>query len=163
MRLTGLPILAFVLLVTNNQCLAQLGSTASGVAQTSIITPISLVKTSDLNFGTVNLGGGSNSKTVTSNNNSKTTTSTTGAASFTISGKGDYTFSLSFPDSVIITNGTDTIKISNFSSTSTLNLGGGSGSQQINVGGTMDPTKAKSKTNGTDSAAVLLPIGVNIN
>lgn len=147
----------FVLLIANTS-FAQ--ATATATATATIITPISIVKNVDMNFGIVavqaNTGGtvvlspaGTRSRTLgvtLSTANPGTVT----AANFTVSGTASYTYAITLPSSVTLTrqSGTETMTAGTFTSnpTSTGQLSSGAGQQDVNVGATL--TVAAAQTPG---------------
>lgn len=117
---------------------------ASASATATIITPISISKSADLNFGSVIAGGSTGTVVLsTAGVRSATDGATLGsgslatAAAFAVSGQASATYTITLPSSPItVTNGaSDTMTVdafgSNPSGAGTLN---GSGNQTVNVG-----------------------------
>src|ERR1700712_5355699 len=105
---------AAIIIAGTNASFAQ--ATATAAASANIITPITIVKTIDMNFGNVAVSatvagtavlapagtrstGGAGGVTLPA------TTGTVSAASFTVSGQGSYTYAITLPGSCVITNG----------------------------------------------------------
>ncbi len=120
---------------------------ATGTAQAAanIVTPISITKNVDLNFG--NIAAASTAFTVeldesgtrTSNGGTGTLPSVTGtvtAAEFTASGLTGATYAVTLPSSITITDGTNNMTVDDFNSNATLTLTGGS--ETFNVGATLN-------------------------
>lgn len=87
-------------------------STASADAQATIITPIAISKTTDLNFGVMSVSATTAGTCVLSTSNGRTATggvnlSTTGTqssnAAYTITGQEDATFAITLPGSATVT------------------------------------------------------------
>jgi hypothetical protein len=86
-------------------------SSASATASATIVTPLSIVKNTDMNFGNVAVqatNGGivqlapDGSRTRTGGVTLPAATGTVSAASFTVTGNGSYTYSISLPSSVTL-------------------------------------------------------------
>ena len=122
-------------------------SYAQSTASATIVTPIAIAVVNNMNFGNINAGSGgtvvlptTGARQATGGVTLPATTGTVSAASFTVSGQADYTYSITLPSTVTITHsaGTETMSIGTFVSdpatTGTLN---GSGTQTLNVGATL--------------------------
>ena len=122
---------------------------ATGTAQASanIVTPISITKNIDLNFGNIAASGSaftvelSTAGERTSNGGAGTLPSVNGtvaAAEFTVAGLTDATYAVTLPSSITIKDGgeTNTMTVDNFVSNSTFTLTGGS--ETFNVGATLN-------------------------
>jgi hypothetical protein len=120
-------------------------TTASAGAR--IITPISITKTTDLNFGDVVAGSSAGSVVLTTAAARSSTGGTTlgngtgvAAAAFTVAGQASSTYAITLPASTVsITSGANSMTVDNFTSnpagTGTLSTGG---SQALAVGGTLN-------------------------
>ncbi|OSZ78341.1 hypothetical protein CAP35_08785 [Chitinophagaceae bacterium IBVUCB1] len=156
-------IVICVILMTgfNKHSFAQQIASTSTNAATSVISPISLAKSSDMEFGSLNISTGGK-VTISPKGGASAkggvASGSVNAVTFTLNSQGGYSYSLSFPDSIKISNGTDSIVISNFTSVSSKDK---QGNQQIGVGATLQVGAAKVK--GDDSVTAILPIGLNIN
>jgi hypothetical protein len=146
---------------------AQVTGTATGSA--TIITPISITKTVDMNFGSIAVGTTLGSVVLAPDNTRSKTggvtlpavTGTVTAAQFTVNGLGTSTFSITLPSSYTITSGSNTMNIDTFTSTPS---GSGSlvgGTQTIKVGATLDV--AASQPAGTYTNGTGFPVIVNYN
>src|ERR1700757_1740594 len=91
-------------------------ATATASASANIITPISIVKTTDMNFGNVAVSATLAGTTVLAPAGTRTTgggggvtlpatTGTVSAAAFTVSGQASYTYAITLPPSCTITDG----------------------------------------------------------
>src|SRR5579871_264943 len=86
-------------------------ATATASASANIITPISIVKTVDMNFGNVAVSGSTagtvvlvpaGTRSATGGVTLPATTGTVSAASFTVSGQASYTYAITLPASCTI-------------------------------------------------------------
>src|ERR1043165_315006 len=121
-----------------NASFAQASATAS--ASANIITPISIVKTVDMNFGNIAVSATAAGTVVLGTNSTRTTgggggvtlpatTGTVAAASFTVSGQAGYTYAITLPSRCNITDGSsNNMTVNGFTSTpattGTLSSGG---------------------------------------
>jgi len=160
-------IAAVVLVAVTATVSAQVTGTATGSA--TIITPISITKTVDMNFGSIAVGTTlGNVVLAPDGTRSKiggvtlpAVTGTVSAASFTVNGLGTSTFSITLPTTYTNTSGVNTMSIDTFTSTPS---GSGSlvgGTQTIKVGATLDV--AASQPAGTYTNATGFPVIVNYN
>ena len=151
---------------------AQASVAAAGTA--TIITPISLIKTTDLSFGNLAVmstapgsvimdpsgtlsTGGAGGVTI------PTTTGTTSAATFEVTGAASFTYAISLPAATItLSNGSNSMDISDFTSypsgTGTLSI---SGTQTLTIGATLSVTAGQ--TPGTYTNPATMPVTVNYN
>ncbi len=157
--------LAIAGLTIGSYALAQANSaTATANANARIVTPISLTKTADLNFGDVVSSGVVGTVVVTpASARSATGGATLGngaavtAAAFTVGGQGSATYAITLPGSATVTSGPNTMTVNTFTSTpsptGTLSAGG---SQALNVGGTLNVgvSQATGTYTGTFSVTV---------
>lgn len=123
--------------------------TASATATATIVTPISITKDVDMNFGNVavqSTTGGTvvltpaGGRTRTAGVTLPTTTGTVTAASFTVNGTGAYTYTITLPSSAhTISSGANTMTVTAFTSTPS-GAGGqlSGGTQQLKVGATLN-------------------------
>ena len=167
----SLVIVAASLAIANTS-FAQATATAS--ASATIITPISIVKTTDMNFGNVAVSATVAGTVVLNPNSSRTTgggggvtlpatTGTVAAASFTVSGQAGYTYAITLPSSCTITDGAShNMTVNGFSSfpSSTGTLSGG-GTETLTVGATLNVSAAQAA--GTYTNATGVPVTVNYN
>jgi hypothetical protein len=147
-KMKRLVTLAFSIagLALGSIAFAQNTATATANATARIITPISISKTADLNFGDV-VASGSAGTVVLSTAGARSTTggaslgsgSAVSAAAFTVSGQGSATYAITLPASATVTSGPNTMTVNAFTSnpSGTGTLSGG-GSQNLNVGATLN-------------------------
>lgn len=123
-------------------------ATASADVFATIVTPISITKNSDMNFGNIATNGTvgtvvlspAGARIASSGVTLPATTGTVSAASFTVEGSGNYTYTITLPTSVIISSGTDQMTVNNFTSTPDAATGGTltAGEQTITIGATLN-------------------------
>ena len=147
-------------------------STANAPTSATIITPISLNKTVDMNFGNiaVNASAGTvilvpaGTRTKTGGVTLPVVTGTVTAATFTVAGEGSSAYSITLPATdltITRVSGSETMTVNTFTSTpsSTGTLSGGDGT--ITVGATLNV--AGSQVAGTYTNAAGFAVTVNYN
>src|ERR1700761_2984395 len=119
-------VIAAIAIVSANSSFAQ--ATATAAASATIITPITIVKNTDMNFGNVAVSatlagtvvlapagtrstGGAGGVTLPS------TSGTVSAAAFTVAGQASYTYAVTLPTSITITSGSNNMTLNSFTST----------------------------------------------
>lgn len=126
---------------------AQVSATAT--ASSEIIAPIAITKTGDMNFGIVvhsNVNGwvqlsAAGTRTTAGGALLLSQTGTVTPATFTVTGEPGYTYAITLPSSVTMTNtsgsGAETMVVQNFISSPTVAAGGvlNGGTQTLSVGG----------------------------
>jgi hypothetical protein len=128
--------------------------TASATATATIVTPISITKNVDMNFGNVavqSTTGGTvilspaGGRTKTGGVTLPTTTGTVTAASFTVNGTGAYTYTITLPSSAhSIASGANTMTVTAFTSNPLAAAGQlTAGAQTLNVGATLNVAAAQ--------------------
>jgi hypothetical protein len=145
-RTRMLFVAAFALACVATTARAQ--ETASATVTATIVTPISITKTVDMNFGNVAVQSSTagtvvlapaGTRTATGGVTLPTTAGTVTAASFTVNGTAGYTYTITLPSTATtITSGANTMTVTNFTSSpsGTGTLTGGS--QVLNVGATLN-------------------------
>jgi hypothetical protein len=157
--------LLFTLLVTG-AAFAQVGSSATATASAfaKVITPITITKTADLNFGTI-ISGPAGTVTVSpagvetaSGASIVSPNPNVSAAQFNVTGEPSTAYSISLPTSgITISNGAQTMTVDNFISTPTPNgLLSGLGAQSLQVGARLNvlANQAVGNYSGTFSVTV---------
>ena len=148
---------------------AQVSATANTSA--TVITPIAISKTVDMNFGSIAVSPTVAGTVALSTSGSRVksggvtlpaVTGTVTAAAFTVSGLGTSTYAISLPTTITLngpSSATMTVNsfISNPSGTGTLS----SGSQTLQVGGTLNVSAAQAA--GTYTNTTDMTITVNYN
>ena len=161
---------AIVVSLTMNYSYAQ--ATASATATATIVTPISITKNIDMNFGniSVNSSGGTvilapnGTRTNTGGVTLPIITGTVTAAQFTVSGQGNYTYDITLPSSsVVLSSGANSMNANSFTcsiSTTAGSLSSGSpGTQTFNVGATLTINANQAAGSYTTST----PFNVTVN
>lgn len=168
----SLAVASVAVIACSNTSFAQATATASAAA--TIITPISIVKDVDMNFGNVAVSATIAGTAILSPAGTRTTggaggvtlpatTGTVSAASFTVSGQASYTYAITLPTSCIITDGlTHNMTVDNFTSSPSLTgvLSSG-GSETLNVGATLNVLAGQAA--GVYTNATGVPVTVNYN
>src|SRR5580704_11042653 len=167
----SIAIAAVAVIGFSNSSFAQATATAS--ASATIITPISIVKTVDMNFGNVAVSASLAGTAILAPAGTRTTgggggvtlpatTGTVSAASFTVSGQASYTYAITLPGSINIASGGNSMTVNSFTSTpaTTGNLGVG-GSQTLNVGATLNVNAAQAPGAYTNATGVAVTVNYN--
>jgi len=144
-------------------------ATATANASATIVTPISITKNSDMNFGNIATDGTvgtvilspAGGRTFTGGVTLPAVTGTVTAASFTVNGSGSYTYAISLPSTLTITSGADSMIVNDFTSTPSSTGTLSSGTQIINVGATLN--LVASQAEGTYTSATPFAVTVNYN
>ena len=160
----------FASLMISSEVFSQASATASATA--TIVTPISITKTVDMNFG--NVAVTSNGGTVVLATNSTRTltggvtlpnvTGTVTAASFTVNGTADYTYAITLPSSAttIYNANLETMSVDGWASTpSATGTLDGTGAQTLNVGATLHV--AAGQQEGVYTSSTPFTVTVNYN
>ena len=147
-------------------------ATATATASATIVTPIAISKTADMNFGNVAVHAVNNGtvamtaagvRSATGGVTLPATIGTVSAASFTVSGQGNYTYAITLPSAaLIISSGANTMDVHTFtsspSSTGTLSAGG---TDILTVGATLDVDGGQAA--GLYTSATPFSVTVNYN
>ena len=148
-------------------------ATATASASATIITPISITKTVDMNFGNVAVSASNAGTAILAPGGTRTTggaggvtlpstTGTVAAASFTVSGQASYTYAITLPSTATISSGSNTMTVNAFTSspatTGALSTGG---TQTLNVGATLNVAAGQAAGSYTNATGV--PVTVNYN
>ncbi len=171
-NLTKVLAIASIFITGATASFAQASATASAAA--TIITPITITKTADMNFGNVAVSatiagtavlapagtrttGGAGGVTLPS------TTGTVAAASFTVAGQASYTYAITLPTTCTLSDGAShSMTVNTFtSSPATTGTLSGTGTQTLNVGATLNVSAAQAS--GTYTNATGVPVTVNYN
>lgn len=128
--------------------------TATATATATIVTPIAISKTSDMNFGNVAVQSTTAGTVVLPPSATPTRTTTGGvtlpatagtvtAAAFTVTGEDGYTYSITLPSSVTITDNTNSMTVNAFTSSPSATGTLTGGSQTLYVGATLNVAAAQ--------------------
>jgi hypothetical protein len=123
---------------------------ASAPTSATIVTPISITKTVDMNFGNVAVQGSTAGTVVLATDNSRSRTAgvtlpviagIVTAAQFTVGGVAGYTYAITLPGNLLLTrqSGTEQMTVNAFTSdpTTTGTIGAG-GTETLRVGATLN-------------------------
>ena len=148
---TKLILAALVMMVSASGAYAQ--ATATATATATIVTPISIIKTVDMNFGNVAVQTATAGTAVLTPAGSRTSTGgvtlpatagTVTAASFTVNGQGAYTYAITLPSTALtITSGVNTMTVNAFTSTPSATGALTAGTQTLTVGATLNVAAAQ--------------------
>jgi hypothetical protein len=161
-----LLIFSLIILSFSTEGMAQ--ATASFTASVTIIQPIGILNTANMNFA--NVDARSRGAIILSPDNSRisqggvelTDGNTVSAATFEVTGQAGYTYSITLPNSEhVLTNGIDDIIIRDF--TSSLKDEGSldSGSQTLRIGASLDINPNQAPGNYTSPAGFNVCVNYN--
>lgn len=150
-------------------------ATATATSTATIVTPISIAKDVDMNFGNVAVkaagtvvlpASSAPTRTFTGGITLPNVTGTVAAAQFTVSGQNNYTYAITLPSTLTLTraSGSETMVVDNFVSTPTVAAAGtlsGTGSQTLYVGATLNVGAAQAA--GVYENAAGFNVTVNYN
>lgn len=146
-------------------------ATASASATATIVTPISITKNVDMNFGNVAVQASTGGTVVltpagvrsaTGGVTLPVTNGTVSAASFTVNGSGNYTYSITLPSTALtITSGANNMTVSSFTSSPSAIGTLTAGTQTLTVGATLNVAAAAPA--GTYVSATPFDVTVNYN
>lgn len=166
---TSASLLVAFLVFTGVAASAQV--TASASASATIVTPISITKTVDMNFGNVAVStvagtvvlAPAGSRTITGGVTLPAVTGTVTAATFTVNGEGAYTYAITLPstDLTITSTGSNTMIVNSFTSTPSATGTLTAGTQTLRVGATLHVTGSQAA--GTYTSATPFDVTVNYN
>jgi len=145
-KLNRIFVIACAMIGYVSGAFAQASATAS--ASATIITPISISKTADLNFGNVAVSATvagtavitpAGVRSATLGVTLPATSGTVSAASFTVTGAAGYSYVITLPSSALtITNGSNTMTVTTFVSSPATNGTLTGGTQTLTVGATLN-------------------------
>jgi len=137
----------FALLLIGFPAIAFAQSTAAASTAVTIVTPIGITKSVDMNFGNVASDGTvgtvaltpAGTRTATGGVTLPATAGTVAAASFAVTGSGTYTYTITLPASPITLTGTTAgVTAGTFTSTPSATGALTAGTQTVNVGATLN-------------------------
>jgi len=156
------------MLCSTTNTFAQVTVTANATA--TIVTPISITKTADMNFGNVAVQASTAGTVILATDNSRTqtggvtlpaTAGTVSAAIFTVNGEGAYTYTVTLPSTLTISNSSVNMTVNGFTSTPSGTGTLSSGAQTLKVGATLNVAAAQAA--GTYTSATPFNVTVNYN
>lgn len=148
---------------------------ASATATATIVTPISISKTTDLNFGNLSVSASAGGVVTLEPSAAATRTASGGggvslpavtgpvaAALFEVTGQASFTYDITLPLSATVVNGANSMTVDNFtSSLGTTGTLDGAGTQSFYVGA--DITVAAGQAPGTYTTGTPFLVAVNYN
>ncbi len=150
---------------------AKAQSSATAPASATIVTPITITKTTDMNFGNVAVQAATGGTVVMTPAGSRSATlgvtlpgtpGTVSAASFTVNGEAGYTYAITLPVSVTISdNASHSMTVNTFTSTPTPTGLLTGGTQTLDVGATLNV--AAGQAAGTYTSGTPFTVTVNYN
>ncbi|MBL0339768.1 MAG: DUF4402 domain-containing protein [Bacteroidetes bacterium] len=161
---------ALAILVIGFAANASAQSTASASASATIVTPISITKTIDLDFGNVGASGAAGTVSIspaglraaTGGATLPATAGTVSSASFNVAGQANYTYAITLPASVVISSGANNMTVNAFTSNPALTgLLSGAGAQTVTVGATLNVGAAQAA--GVYTSVTPFDVTVNYN
>ena len=146
--------------------------TATATASSTIVTPIGITKTVDMNFGNVAINSTTPGTVVLAPAGTRTSTGgvtlpatagTVAAAEFNVTGANNYTFSITLPStSHEIKSGSNTMSVTGFTSTPTpTGTLSATGSATVKVGATLNVSAGQAA--GTYTSVTPFEVTVNYN
>lgn len=173
-------IALFALCASASQGLAQTSTSTTANASATIITPLAIAKTTDMDFGNVAVNTNAGTVVMTAAGARSTTggallpavTGSPTQAVFNVTGQANYVYTITLPTNspaFNLTSGSNTMVVSDFTSNPTAGQTGGvgngtlngSGLQVVGVGATLNV--AASQAAGTYTAATPFTVTVNYN
>ena len=154
-------------------CKVSAQATATAGANATIITPITIVKNVEMNIGNVAVSASTAGTVVLSPGGARTTggaggvtlpstSGTVSGADFTVSGQASYAFAITLPSLATISNGSNTMMMTSFTSSPALTGAlSSSGLQDLRVGATLNVVAGQPA--GTYTNATAVPVTVNYN
>lgn len=130
-------------------------ATEQATATATVVTPISIARTSHMSFGNIAVQSGTGGTVVLAPAGTRTRTSgvtlpaatgTVTAAAFTVSGNGSYTYAITLPSSAVTltrASGSETMDATDFTSTPSATGTLSGGTQNITVGATLTVAAAQ--------------------
>lgn len=165
------PNFIVIFILTSISTFAQESGNATATA--TVVTPIAISKTADMNFGNVAVSSSNSGTVVLAPAGTRTTTGeatlpassgTVSAASFNITGESGYTYSIGLPSgSITLETGdqANSMLINSFTSdpdgTGTLTAG----SETVNVGATLNLSAAQAAGVYTSSSDITVTVNYN--
>jgi hypothetical protein len=163
-----LIVIAIALLGFSAASFAQVSASASTSA--TIITPIAITKSVDMNFGNVAVSPTTPGTVVlpTSGSRTKTggvtlpvTSGTVAAAKFTVTGLAASTYSITLPGTITLTSGSNTMTVGTFTSTPSASGVLTGGTQDILVGATLNVAAAQAAGSYTNASDLTVTVNYN--
>ncbi|MGB4400773.1 MAG: DUF4402 domain-containing protein [Daejeonella sp.] len=167
---TKLFALAFVMIGFTTIASAQTTSPAAAASAT-VITPITVSKTTDLSFGNLAVQSATGGtlvltpaagRSATGGVTLPAVTGTVAAATFKVDGEGTSAYSITLPTaSFNLTSGLNTMAVGSFTSTPSANGALVAGTQNVNVGATLTVAAAQAAGSYTNTADLKIIVNYN--
>ena len=168
----AIKFFAIAILFSGVSVISSAQVTATATASSTIVTPIGITKTVDMNFGNVAINSTTAGTVVLAPAGTRTSTGgvtlpatagTVAAAEFNVTGANDYTFSITLPStSHEIKSGSNTMSVTGFTSTPTpTGTLSATGSATVKVGATLNVSAGQAA--GTYTSVTPFEVTVNYN
>ena len=168
----AIKFFAIAILFSGVSVISSAQVTATATASSTIVTPIGITKTVDMNFGNVAINSTTAGTVVLAPAGTRTSTGgvtlpatagTVAAAEFNVTGANNYTFSITLPStSHEIKSGSNTMSVTNFTSTPTpTGTLSATGSATVKVGATLNVSAGQAA--GTYTSVTPFEVTVNYN
>ena len=168
----AIKFFAIAILFSGVSVISSAQVTATATASSTIVTPIGITKTVDMNFGNVAINSTTPGTVVLAPAGTRTSTGgvtlpatvgTVAAAEFNVTGANNYTFSITLPStSHEIKSGSNTMSVTGFTSTPTpTGTLSATGSATVKVGATLNVSAGQAA--GTYTSVTPFEVTVNYN
>ena len=168
----SIKFFAIAILFSGVSVISSAQVTATATASSTIVTPIGITKTVDMNFGNVAINSTTAGTVVLAPAGTRTSTGgvtlpatagTVAAAEFNVTGANNYTFSITLPStSHEIKSGSNTMSVTGFTSTPTpTGTLSATGSATVKVGATLNVSAGQAA--GTYTSVTPFEVTVNYN
>lgn len=168
----AIKFFAIAILFSGVSVISSAQVTATATASSTIVTPIGITKTVDMNFGNVAINSTTAGTVVLAPAGTRTSTGgvtlpatagTVAAAEFNVTGANNYTFSITLPStSHEIKSGSNTMSVTDFTSTPTpTGTLSATGSATVKVGATLNVSAGQAA--GTYTSVTPFEVTVNYN
>ena len=167
----AIKFFAIAILFSGVSVISSAQVTATATASSTIVTPIGITKTVDMNFGNVAINASAGGTVVLAPAGTRTSTGgvtlpatagTVAAAEFNVTGANNYTFSITLPStSHEIKSGSNTMSVTGFTSTPTPTGTLSAGSAIVKVGATLNVSAGQAA--GTYTSVTPFEVTVNYN
>ncbi len=168
----AIKFFAIAILFSGVSVISSAQVTATATASSTIVTPIGITKTVDMNFGNVAINSTTAGTVVLAPAGTRTSTGgvtlpatagTVAAAEFNVTGANNYTFSITLPStSHEIKSGSNTMSVTGFTSTPTpTGTLSATGSAIVKVGATLNVSAGQAA--GTYTSVTPFEVTVNYN
>jgi len=161
-----LLIFSLIILSFSTEAMAQ--ATATFTASVTIIQPIGITNTANMNFANVDAKSGGtvildpDNTRISQGGVKLTDGNTVSAATFEVTGQAGYTYSITLPNSdQVLTNGTDDIIIRDFTSSLKEEGSLADGSQTLRVGASLDINPNQTPGNYTSPGGFNITVNYN--